>query len=149
MLKKLMSELSARRSENAEVSTRTLELATAALLFEIARADHQDDAREKAQIEEILRSDLGLREDEIDLLVEEAESAVDESVSFYEFTSALNEQLSREERVAVVRNLWRVAYADGSLDKFEEHYVRRIADLMHVSHADFIRTKEDVRTQRS
>ena len=41
----------------------------------------------------------------------------------------------------MVELLWRVAYADGDLDKYEEHLVRRIADLIHVPHSVFIRMK--------
>ena len=44
-----------------------------------------------------------------------------------------------------MESLWRVAYADGDLDKYEERLIRQVADLTHVSHKDFIRLKLAVR----
>ncbi len=57
----------------------------------------------------------------------------------------MNERYGQPERIALVRNLWRVAFADGDLDRHEEHLVRRVADLLHVRHSDFIRAKQEAR----
>jgi uncharacterized tellurite resistance protein B-like protein len=74
-------------------------------------------------------------------LIGEAETAVEEAVSLFEFTRLLNERLPREARYRVLEHLWRVAYADGSLDHYEEYYLRKICDLLHLSHRDLIRAK--------
>ena len=66
---------------------------------------------------------------------------MEKSVSLYEFTSRLNEELSPEEKADTVEMLWRVAFADGRLDKYEEHLIRKAADLLHVPHRRFIRAK--------
>jgi len=41
--------------------------------------------------------------------------------------------------------MWRVAYADGQLDKHEEGIIRRVADLLHIRHNEYIRCKLDAR----
>jgi uncharacterized tellurite resistance protein B-like protein len=54
---------------------------------------------------------------------------------------------SHEERVQLVENLWEVAFADQHLDRYEDHLIRKIADLLHVRHSDFIRTKLAVKAR--
>ena len=120
-------------------------LAVATLLVEIARADFEVDASERTAIRRMLASAYGLDPGSARLLVEEAERAIEEAVSLYEFTSRLNEELSPPEKVEIIEMLWRVAFADGRLDKYEEHLVRRIADLIHVPHSVFIRMKHKAR----
>ena len=61
----------------------------------------------------------------------------------------MNEHFSAPEKVDLFSCLWQVAYADGRIDKYEEHLLRRIADLLHISHRDFIRTKLAVQERRS
>jgi uncharacterized tellurite resistance protein B-like protein len=40
-----------------------------------------------------------------------------------------------------------VAFADGHLDKHEEGIIRRVADLLHILHSDFIRCKLAAKNQ--
>ena len=79
--------------------------------------------------------------DEARALIELAENEVDHAVSLYDFTSFLNDTMSNEERAGIVELLWQVAFADAVLDKYEEYYVRKIADLLYVPHRDFIKAK--------
>ena len=66
---------------------------------------------------------------------------LEEAVSLYEFTAVINDQFDREQKIDLVEMLWRVAYADQELDQYEEYFVRKIADLLHVSHKDYIQAK--------
>ena len=63
----------------------------------------------------------------------------------YEFTRLINDHYSYEQKTGLVENLWRLAFADENLDKYEEGLIRRVADLIHVSHGDFIKTKLKIR----
>jgi len=119
----------------------SLELASAALLFEISRADEDISKIEKHEIASALRRVFSLEEQELQNLLDAADSAVSEAVSLYEFTDVLNEKFDREQKIKLIEMLWRVAFADDTLDKHEEYYVRKIAELLHVSHKDYIKTK--------
>ena len=134
---------------SAQDHTTTLELATAVLMIEISLADHHIDDRERDEIKRLIMAKFALEENAIQELIDAAEKEVDHSVSLYEFTRLLTDRLKMEERVEVIRNLWSVAYADNVLDKYEEHYIRKVADLLYVAHADFIRSKLEVVTQDS
>ena len=130
-----------KRDENPRDSASARRLTVATLLVEIARADFSVDSSERTAIRRMLASAYGLDPGSARILVEEAERAVEEAVSLYEFTSRLNEELSPPEKVEIIEMLWRVAFADGRLDKYEEHLVRKAADLLYVPHRRFIRAK--------
>ena len=74
-----------------------------------------------------------------------AETAATEATSLFEFTSLINESYSYDQRVQLVENLWKVAFADLKLDRYEEHMIRNVSDLIYVRHSDFIRTKLKVK----
>ena len=116
-------------------------LAVAALLIEVARADHSVAAEERRNVVAAIARLCDLEEEDLDTLVATAVAAVDEAVSLYDFTATINQGLSRPQKLALLEMLWRVAQADGRVDHYEEYYIRKLADLLHLSHADFIRAK--------
>lgn len=116
-------------------------LATAVLLYEVAHADFEHSPLEIDTLRETLAAEFRIAGDELDRLLENANQKQREAISLYDFVSALNRQLGQDERKALVRLLWRVAFSDGKLDPHEEHRIRNIAELLHVPHADFIRAK--------
>lgn len=120
---------------------RKIQLATAALLIEITRADATVDEVEEQHVEALLREHTGLQDDALKQLIQEADTAVDEAVSLVDFSRVLVETLSVEERGEVVDMLWQVAYADGRIDRYEDYYVRKLADLLYVSHSRFVQAK--------
>lgn len=130
--------------QTAEERERALKLATAALLIEVVRADYRENLTENAAVFAQLRRFFDLSEDAALLLVQEAEREADHAVSLQGFTRLLHERLSVEEKHSVIEMLWRVALADEHLDKHEDHLVRKLADLLYVSHADLIRIRNEV-----
>lgn len=118
-----------------------LRLAVAALLVEVLRADDVVDPAERRQVVESLCAHLGLGADDGRELFTLAERRVDQAHDFYQFTSQVNRACSAEEKVQLVEQMWRVAAADSVIHKYEEHTIRRVADLLHVSHRDFIAAK--------
>jgi len=122
-----------------------LRLATASLLIEMTRADFSVKESEKKAAEGAMQRVFGLDDAESRELIRLAEQAARQATSLYEFTSLINDHFSPAQKVQVIELMWEVAYADGRLDKYEEHFVRRVADLIYVPHRDFIRTKHRAR----
>jgi len=118
-----------------------LRLATAVLLTEMRRADFSDDPAERDVMLRVLSERFALSMQQASELLERSEAASDESVSFFEFTSRLNESLTQAEKRKVIVMLWQVAFADGRLDKYEDYVVRKVADLLYVSHTELIALK--------
>ncbi len=125
-------------------SDHALQLATAALLIEITRADFHVEDSERVAVDEAIIDLFGLSEAEARELARLAELEVKESASLFEFTSLVDRHFSQEQKIQVVEMLWRVVFADGSKDKYEEYTVRKITDLLHVSHRDFIKARHRV-----
>jgi uncharacterized tellurite resistance protein B-like protein len=120
---------------------RALQLAAAALLFEIVRADGDVKPEEHTVMQAAVQGTFGLTAEETQDLIRQGESASRSAVSLYEFTQVVDEAFSAEQKKRVVELLWLVAFADGRKDPLEEHLVRRIASLLHVPHPDFIDAK--------
>ena len=132
----------AAHAEAAETREHGYHVATAALLVEVMRADRDVRPEERGAVLRALEAAFGdLSPEEVRDLLARAEERADDAISLYEFTQHVNRQLDHDQKAHVVELLWRVAYADGDLDKYEEHLVRRIADLIHVPHSVFIRMK--------
>ena len=127
--------------------THEIHLAAAALLMEIARADSQIDAQEEAAVIMSLRRAFDLNDDALEETAKLAITATDEAEDFYQFTSLVNEHYRAGEKQALVEDLWRVAWADGAVDKYEAHFIRRISGLIHVPHSQFIQAKQRARPQ--
>ncbi len=118
-----------------------IELATAVLMIEISLADENIGDEEYGTIKNILSEQSKLDKIQIDKLISLAEDEVDHAISLHEFSDTINNKLTATEKINIIENLWRVAYADAYLHKYEEYYIRKIADLLHVSHSDYIKTK--------
>ena len=125
-----------------------LRVATALLLIEVAKADYAEDAAEDEVLLLSLKQFFALDDAAAALLLEEARSTADRAVELQQFTRRLHDQLSVAEKHRVVEMLWQVALADNGLDKHEDHLVRRIAELLYVSHSDLIRIRNRVRPVR-
>jgi uncharacterized tellurite resistance protein B-like protein len=122
-----------------------LRLATAALFVEMMRVDFQVTDEERRNLETVVRETLGLDPDETRELLALAEEEVDAAVELFQFTRLIDESFSTEQKALLVERLWRIAYADAHVDRLEEHLVRKIANLLHVSHRDYIAAKQAAR----
>lgn len=127
--------------ESAADQAHRLQMATAVLLAEMSRMDPAGEAVEQEAIRRALTKRFDLRAEETEALLELARETAQETTSYYRFTALINDQFTLPEKVQLVEMLWRVAFADGVLDKHEEYLVRKVAELIHVSHQDFIAAK--------
>lgn len=124
-----------------EPDEHALPRAAAVLLLELAVADAGIDESERKVIEQAMLEHFGLVEAEVRELMQEARRRQHESHSLHEFTHQLRTRLEPAARAELVEWLWKVGFADGRLDRHEEHLVRRLADLLGVPHREFIRRK--------
>ena len=123
---------------------RRLQMATAALMVEMLHVDEHVSAEEDETLRDILKQRFKLDSSEIESLIDLAHNEKHEATDYYAFTSLINTHYTQQQKIKLVEDLWQLAYADDRLDKYEEHLLRRLADLLHVPHRDFIRTKHNV-----
>lgn len=132
MIDRLLAFLSGLETPHPAERTDDTQFAVAALLIEAGRMDNNFDAAERATIERLLARKFNLTPQAVKSLVEAAEQRVRQSAQYYPFTREICNRLSREERVEILEMLWKVAYADGTLDPYEDTLLRQIAGLIHV-----------------
>jgi uncharacterized tellurite resistance protein B-like protein len=123
---------------------RSYKFATAMLLLEMTRADFEVKEAELSAVSSAIQRGFELSDEDTRELLELAKSEIDQATSFYEFTRQINDELSNEKKRYIVELLWRVAYADGELDKYEDNFIRKIAELLHVRHSELIKAKHRV-----
>ena len=122
-------------------------LAAAILMVEVMKADHQIDDSERASLLASIRTLTGRNDTDAEALLQEALSASQSANDLFRFTEAVHANWTEQQKSDLLVALWRVAFADNQLDRYEEHIIRRIADLLYVPHSEFIRTKLIARDQ--
>lgn len=126
------------RKEDTEHAVR---LAMASLMIEVAESDYHDAPEERELVLNIVKESFDLTDTETNEIVELARQEHADSIDYFQFTSLINQHYSASQRIELIEKLWQIAFADHTLDKHEEHVIRRIADLIHVAHSDFMKTK--------
>ena len=147
MLKKIKKHISNLGKESIEssdqelIETEIINNACAALLIETALADKVFNEEELNSMQQTLNKVYKVDEKDIEELINESKKKVSESTSLYEYTRLINDLCDSEDKIRLISNLWSIAFADKHLDKYEEYLIRKISDLLHVSHKDFIQQK--------
>ena len=145
MLAKI-KQLFAKKSDDSDQDKVAKEhLATAALLIEVMVIDGHMDDQELQSIGSTLCSILDLSQSQVDELIALSREEVAEATSLYQFTKQINDHYDLEGKLQLLTSMWKVAYADGELDKYEENIIRRVADLLHIRHSEYIRCKLDAK----
>ena len=131
----------ARDADNESGSSRRIQVATAVILLEVANSDEDFSESEKNSIMDILKDNFELDDGEVAELIEASDEERKGSVDMWHFANIINENYTEEEKQKVMENIWRVIYADGRLDKYEDHIVHKLATILHVSHKRMIEAK--------
>jgi uncharacterized tellurite resistance protein B-like protein len=145
--KDLLDEIIPHESHSGAPGVPSLRLAAAVLLMEVMRASDAISVEERATASAALGEQFGLTEPELAQLLPQAERESMAAYDYFRFTNPLDEQLSQPRKIALVEAMWRVAYADGRLDERENTVISKVADLLHVSHGDYIAAKLRAKTQ--
>ena len=124
-------------------------LAAAALMFHVIAADGIVKPKEREKLRSVLCSHYDVDAGDIETLIEQATEADNEAVDLYAFTSILKRQMSKDERILLVEDLWEMVFADDELHEFEDNIVWRVAELIAVSPQDRISMKQRVQARHS
>lgn len=149
MLKNLIALFDQYSPKDVDSPYTTINLASAALLIEVALADGNFCEAEQRTIESLLQHSFNIPEDIIEGLISTAQSDVQHSVDHYQFTKHITAEFDYPSRCQLIAALWTLAYADNQLDVMEEHRIRRLCDLLTIDHSDFIRLKIEARDKQA
>lgn len=114
------------------------------LLIEAGLMHGDFSAEERALTGRLLSRRFGLSTEEADELIVRAETRARSTSQYFPFTNSLNTNMSPDDKIDVVEMLWRIAFADGQLDAFEDQLIRQVAGLLHVPDRDRMDAKKRV-----
>jgi uncharacterized tellurite resistance protein B-like protein len=144
-LKELFIPTDFKTQFNENTNEHKLQIAACALLIEIATADDNLSKEERDKIKSLMKKTFDLTDEEVISLITESEEQIENSISLYEFTDVLNNNLNKDEKYKIIKYLWHIAYADGNLDSYEDHYIKTISNNLHFHHKDRIAAKMEVK----
>jgi uncharacterized tellurite resistance protein B-like protein len=122
-----------------------IQVATCALLLEVANSDDEFSDIERDNIVQILERDFELSDEYAKELMELSDKEREESIDLWQFTNLVNEHYSIEEKIKIIEMVWKVIYADGKLDKYEDHLAHKLSNLLKLTHKQLIDAKLKVR----
>ena len=146
MINKIKEFFNKKTQEAEDNSHSVLNIATAALLIEVMTIDGNMDEEEMDSVKSNLSTILELSDDEIQELIDLSQEEVSDATSLYQFTKEINANFELQQKLDLMTALWQVALADDYLDKYEESILRKIADLIHLRHSEYIECKSRART---
>lgn len=139
LLKKIIGSNGTKIDPKAENGN--INLATCALLLELANIDGEFSKEERDNIANIFKTKYDLRDEEINGLIKSSEAELEKSIDLWQFTNCINQNYSREEKLKVIEIIWEVAYSDGRLEQHEDYLVHKVATLLRLSHKQLIDAK--------
>ena len=142
LLERLKSMLAVPDSPDAKD---LLPLAVTTLLIEVADSDHVIADEELELIQRGVAARFAISDAAAAAMVQEARDEHDQNVGMFAYTQAINAAFEPAEKRQLITELWDLAYHDDRLHRYEEHVIRRIAELLYVPHSDFIAAKQDAR----
>ena len=126
---------------SAPLSHSQKHLAVAALLIEVAMADHVFDEREMLSLQHHLKQKFAITDSQLAELIDLAKDESAQATSLHQFTSLVHQHCIPQEKFELLVSMWELALADAELNKYEEYVIRKVADLIYMSHAEFMRAK--------
>ena len=128
--------------KNDDKASFEIELTAAVLAYEVARSDGEiSDTELNVLMEEISTISEKVGKDKSEIL-KIIKIYSENSVSFYEFVHDINKNYSKEEKILLLKFVWKIAYADGQLDVNEEKLIRRLADLIKIKDIEVLKLKD-------
>ncbi len=139
----------AQNQQSVDSDAPDLERISAALLVEVARSDHKLETQELLAIRTALEnSTSSLSASELSQIIDDALHEADATISLHQHIKQINEHFDKGMKIQLIQQMWRVAYADGDLDKYEDYTIRKLSELLYLKHRDFMQAKLAVLDQQ-
>jgi uncharacterized tellurite resistance protein B-like protein len=116
-------------------------VATCALFVEMAQIDGEFSDQEKEHLIHLLQGEYDLSKDYIDEITDLAKKQLKSSHDLWKFTNLINQNYDRSEKIKIIELIWKIIYADGKLDKYEDYLIHKLARLLNLQHSELIDAK--------
>lgn len=144
MLSRIKSLLGGGPASKPAQEHERIQVATCVVLLEMAHADEEFHAMEETLVRDLLQHKFEISDQDASELIEFAREQRQLSLDIFQFTRLVKEHFTRGEKLEMMEALWRLIYADGVLDKYEDYLVRQLATLLGLAHGEMIEAKVKV-----
>ena len=135
-------------AEQAEGRCHNTQVATCAVLLEMAKIDSEFSEEEQESLISILKKRFELSNEDAEKLILASNEELEGSIDLWQFTNLINRNYAIEEKLEIIKTVWEIAYADGKLDKHEDYLLHKLAELLHLTHKQLIDAKLKVLEDR-
>lgn len=139
--KKLLKPSEVEPASQEKEEFERIQIATCIILLEVAKSDDEFSSIEKTTVSAILKKNFKLSAEAAEELIAIAERQRNESIDLWEFTHLINKTYTKEEKRKIVKAVWQIIYVDEKLDKYEDHFVHKLAKLLQLKHNELIEEK--------
>ncbi len=115
--------------------------AIATLLIEAARVDDKTTEADIAEAKKSLKLLANINSEQADVLIRKVSLPKNRPTSYLPLTKTINQNLDYDQKCVLIGAMWAIAHSDSHIDPHEDHIIRKISDLIYVSHRDFIDQK--------
>ena len=143
-----MPKTTAADADRSSTADRELQIATCALLLDIARADTEFTPEEEQKIEQLMRGHFALSEGAFLEIKKLSEQKLKGSIDLWQFAKTIKAQYSYKEKEKIIEMLWEIIYTDDSLHAHEDYLVHKVAELLNLDHGKLIDAKMKILGQR-
>ena len=126
------SKPQAAESSTSSPAVDPIHLAACSLLLEVAYADGEFSAEERAHLEQVLERHFSLPAESGHRLIELAERERRGSIDHFQFTRVLNERYDLGQKMVLAEVMWGLVLADGQIAEHEHYLTRKIANLLEL-----------------
>ena len=141
-------KLSIVKVESEQEIEHRIQLASAVLLLDVAQTDQEYSDSERQKIRQAIESKFSLSSEDIEELMSTADLKSKEAIDYHQFTSLLNKEFTLHQKIKLIEFMWQVAFSDGQLDPHEDHFIRKISDLLYLRHTELLSARERVKASQ-
>lgn len=141
LIRKIMAGEEAGGQQPAVDHERKKHLAAAVIMLEAAHVDNECTADELEHVVDTIGRKFELEDELVAELMEVAHAEKDEAIDLWQFTNWLNQSLAKGEKMGVMEDVWRIIFMDGKLDKHEDYFAHKLANLLRLSHTEMVEAK--------
>ncbi len=146
LIKKILASESKSETDLVPDEPKT-HIASCVLLLEASHIDNECHDDEMDHIIETLKTKFNLSHDYVEELVALAHEERKNAIDLWQFTNEINQHYSLEEKITVMEDVWRIIHVDGQLDKYEDYFAHKVANLLRLNHKQMIDAKLKARVQ--
>ena len=130
-----------KKKSQEEEKISDINLACAIILLEVSYSDFEIKDTEVEKMLKFFETDLNLPKEKSLWLHKEAQKLHKDTNCLRKYIKLINDTYAKEEKINLINIAWKIARADNEIDKYEEHRIRKISELLYLNHSEFIKEK--------